>query len=149
MASWHPSPISSTVRARRISGIEMATPMPNVYSATYERGSCSDPSALWGNSSRFIVKKVAMNDRGRKTVVTIVNTIRILPWRVVPAAWSRANRASKAFACFCFRSSKSVMDEYIRSACLSIRSMSLRCMSIARCCSLNRLLISYCDRCST
>lgn len=51
-----------------------------------------------------MAKKAAMKDMGRKMMVTMVKTMMVWPWRPVKAAWSRAKRASNAFACFCFRS---------------------------------------------
>lgn len=80
-------------------------------------------------------------------MVTIVNTIIIFPWRVVPAAWSRAKRASYTLACFCFTgfavrvsvlnfagtsklTIKEVCDGVIDTSCLFVHSLDILDMHI-------------------
>ena len=67
-------PRLSTAKATVIRGIEIPSPIPNMIFETYEKGIEVVPS--WcGKSRTGIVKTEAMNDMGRKTIVTMVKTI--------------------------------------------------------------------------
>ena len=39
-----------------------------------------------------MAKNAAMNEIGKKIVVTVVNTVSVLPWREAPSVCSRAKR---------------------------------------------------------
>lgn len=52
----------------------MARPAPNMIFETYENGIEGAPS-MWGKSRTGIAKTAAINDIGRKMIVTIVKTM--------------------------------------------------------------------------
>jgi hypothetical protein len=61
-------------------------------------------SPLCGNDSTFNAYIDVRKDRGKNMIVTMVNTIIVLPCLAVSADCLRASTASNIFAFFCLRS---------------------------------------------
>ena len=71
-----------------------------VYLMAYPKSILSLSLPTNGYCSMGSAKKAAINDAGRKMMVTIVKTVIVLPE-------VRVMRASKTFDCFCFKSRRS------------------------------------------
>jgi len=74
------------LKAMIISGTITANETPNRYFEMYPNCQVVVPF-VFGNSWTFKAKKVAMNDKGRKIIVTMVKTRIVVPCFAVALAW--------------------------------------------------------------